>query len=336
MDKDNRCMKRIRKILIIIYVIFLVSVFFLISCSKPKVYRVGVLCGVGFLSPITEGFKDRMTELGYVEGKSIIYDVHTTDFDVAVYDQVIKKFVEDKVDLIFVFPVEATLQAKKVREGTDIPIVFAVGFTEDADLVNSVQEPGGNITGVRWPGTEIIAREFEILLKLAPQTKRIWVCYQRDCAILKSQLEVMRTASLSANIKLIEVPASSPAELKAKLEKQTGPFNSGVIAMLIEPLTVNPEGFAALGQFAARHNLPIGGSSIFEGDYQTVFGLTPEPIPQGRQAADLVDKIFKGTPAGELPVKTASYLFNFNYRQAQRLGLKVSEDLLIQANQVIR
>ena len=175
MNKINGLQSKIRKICITISVIFLVSVFFLICCSKPKVYRVGVLCGVSFLSPITNGFKERFTELGYIEGKNITYDVHNTNFDMAVYDRILKKFVEDKVDLILTFPTEATIQAKAVTQGTGIPVVFTCAYTENTGLVDTVQEPGGNITGVRWPGPEIVVRSFNILRELVPKVKRMWI-----------------------------------------------------------------------------------------------------------------------------------------------------------------
>lgn len=57
------------KISLIISGILLVSVFSLVCCSKPKVYRVGVLCGLNIIAEITDGFKTRMTELGYEEAK---------------------------------------------------------------------------------------------------------------------------------------------------------------------------------------------------------------------------------------------------------------------------
>ena len=69
MNKINGLQSKIQKICITISVIFIVSVFFLISCSKPKVYRVGVLSGLNFFAEITDGFKARMTELEYIEGK---------------------------------------------------------------------------------------------------------------------------------------------------------------------------------------------------------------------------------------------------------------------------
>ncbi|MBN2443430.1 MAG: ABC transporter substrate-binding protein [Spirochaetales bacterium] len=337
MIKKNRYYNKNGKVRIIIFVILIMSWFFLMCCSKPKIYRVGVLSGVNFVAEITDGFKARMTELGYIEGRNISYDVQRTDFDMEVYDRILKKLVENKVDLILVFPTEASQVAKTVAEGTGIPVVFANAFTEDTGLVNSVQEPGGNITGVRWPGPEIVARGFDILMELVPHTKRMFVPYQRNyISRVKCQLDALRPAAASANITLVEIPASSPEELENELMKQKGPFDSVVIHTLAEPLAITPGGFAALVKFAAGYKIPIGGIPIFEGGYQAIFGIIPPPIAQGRQAAYLADKIFNGTPAGTLPVITAEYHFTLNYMQAEKLGLTVSERLLSQADNVIR
>lgn len=335
MNCKNRYQNRIQRSFIIIPVIVLVSLFIFGGCSKPKVYRTGILCGVSFLSPVTDGFKERMTELGYVEGKNIIYDEHTIEFDMAAYDQILKKFVEDKVDLILVFPTDAAILAKTITQGTGIPVVFTTAFTENTGLVNSVKEPGGNITGVRWPGPEIVNKGFEILMDLVPYAKRVWVPYQW-IPIVDSQLKVLQKVALSANVTLLEVPVSSAAELETELQKQTGPFDADVISTIAEPLVVTPEGFIALARFAAKYSIPIGGASIFEGEYQSVFGLTPDLIAQGKQAAYLVNKIFKGTPAGTLPVLTTEYFFTFNYKQAEKLNLNITDSLLGQANKVIR
>ena len=65
-------------------VIFVLVIGILLSscgAEKPKVYRVGVLSGLNFVAAITDGFKEKMTELGYIEGQNIVYDVQKTDFD---------------------------------------------------------------------------------------------------------------------------------------------------------------------------------------------------------------------------------------------------------------
>ena len=89
------------------------------SAQKSKVYKVGVLSGLDAFAPAVDGFKSKMTELGYVEGKNITYDLQSTNVDFAAYQAITKKFVEDKVDMIFVFPSEASMEAKAATQGTE-------------------------------------------------------------------------------------------------------------------------------------------------------------------------------------------------------------------------
>jgi putative tryptophan/tyrosine transport system substrate-binding protein len=137
---------------------------------------------------------------------------------------------------------------------------------------------------------------------------------------------------------LIEVPADNAAELEAELQKQTTSVNSDTdaVLMMAEPLCVTPENFVVLGKFADEHKIPIGGALMSIGGYESVFGLTPQSIPQGEQAAFLTDKILRGVPAGTIPVVSADSFFQFNYKAAQELGLKVPEGLLSKADEIIR
>jgi putative ABC transport system substrate-binding protein len=103
-----------------------------------------------------------------------------------------------------------------------------------------------------------------------------------------------------------------------------------------EPLGVNSEAFPIIARFAAEHKLPLGGPMQVQGEYSTTFGLEPDNIAVGNQAAILADKIFKGTPAGAIPVVSAETFLRINYKATQTLGLTVPEGLLRQAVEVIR
>jgi putative ABC transport system substrate-binding protein len=308
------------------------------GAEKPKVYRVGVLAGLDFVGVITDGFKAGMTELGYVEGQNIVYDVQKTNFDMAAYQSILKKFVADDVDLIFVFPTEASMEAKAATQGTDIPVVFAFALIEGMGLVDSVREPGGNITGVRYPGPDIAVKRFEIMRELVPQATRMWVPYQRGYPIVAPQLEALRPAAEAAGVTLIEAPAANAAELQAELDARaaSGDIGMDVILFVAEPLTVTPENFAVIGKFAYEHNIPVGGALMSADGYESVFGVNVDPVKVGKQAAPLADKILKGTKAGSIPVVSAENYFQINYKAAQALGLTVPEGLLSQAAEVIR
>lgn len=305
--------------------------------AAPKTYRVGVLSGLEFMADITDGFKTKMTELGYVEGQNIVYDVQRTDFDMAAYKRILQKFVADKVDLIVVFPTEATIEAKAATQGTDIPVVFTFALIEGMDVVDSVREPGGNITGVRYPGPDIVLKRFEVMRELVPQAKRMLVPYQKAYPIVGPQLEVLHPAAAAAGITLIEVPATNAAELEAELQTQTNVAEPvDAILIVVEPLMVTPDAFAVIGKFAYEHKAPIGGALMTAEGYGSIFGINVKSIEAGKQAAPLADKIFKGTPPGVIPVVSAESFLQIDYKEAQKQGVTVSEGLLSQADEIIR
>ena len=311
----------------------------LMTCTidHDKKTHVGILIGLDFASATADGFKAGMAKLGYVEGHNIHYDTRVSDFDRDAYKHAIRKFVTDKVDLIFVFPTEATIVAKKVTQGSGIPVVFAIANIEGIDLVNSVRQPGGNITGVRYPGPDIAVKRFEIMREMAPHAKRIWLPYQRGYSIVAAQLEALYPLAAKEGITLIEAPADNAAELETYLQAHahSDVIDIDFIMLLVEPLVVTPDATAVVGKFATAHKIPIGGM-LLTGGQGSVFELNVDMANDGRDAAQLADKILKGTPAGAIPVISSESFLRVDYTAAKKLGLNVSEGLLGQANEIIR
>ena len=302
------------------------------SCGaeESKVYRVGILSGIEYFANTADGFKAKMTELGYVENENIIYDTQNAKPDPAEYKRILQKFVADKVDLIFVFPTEAALEAKAITQGTDIPVLFANAFIEGVDLVESVRQTGGNITGVRYPGPGLAVKSLEILLEMAPQTKRVWVPYLQDYPSVPSLLEAMRPAAASLGVTLVEAPATSKADIEADLKARTQSADLGIDAVLYiyEPLSTWPDVNAVVTEFATKHQMPVGNDVLFR--------LVVDNVQVGRLAAPQAEKILKGTSADTIPVFSPEPFLLLNYKAAQELGLTVSEGLLSQANEIIR
>ena len=309
--------------------------------AAPKVYHVGVLSGLSAFSPALDGFKTKMTELGYVEGKNIIYDVQSTEVDIAAYKKISKKFVADKVDLIFVFPTEASMEAKAAAQGSNTPVLFDLAFTDVAgiDLIKSVREPGGNITGIRFPSVEIANKRLQILHEMAPNAKRVWVPYLKGYPNVPGQLDAIRAQAQGLGVEVIDFAAASPPDLQAELDKRAASSDIGLdaILMIAEPLAITPPFYAIIGKFAYDHQVPIGGALMsIEKEYASIFGILPDAKLTGEQAALLADKILKGTSAGTIPVVTADSYFRIDYKAAQALGVSVPESLLKQADEIIR
>jgi putative ABC transport system substrate-binding protein len=319
----------------------IIAALVLSGCAQPpKTYRVGVLSGLDAFAPAIDGLKGKLTGFGYTEGKNIVYDVQKTNVDPDAYKKIIQKFVQDKVDLIFVFPTEATMEAKAGTQNTNIPVVFDLSFTDvpGIDLIDSVREPGGNITGVRFPSVDIASKRLEILREMVPMAKRIWVPYLKGYPNVPGQLDAIRPVAQNAGVTLTDFGAASPQDLQAELDKRaaSGDVGMDAILMIAEPLSITPDFFAVLGKFGAEHKIPIGGALMQVGDYGSIFGLLPDAKHAGEQAAPVVDKVLKGTRAGTIPVATSESDLQINMEAAQALGLKVPDGLLKMANEIIR
>ena len=201
-------------------VLLAAAVHLLSSCSaqEPKTYHVGIVVGLDANATIGDGFRAGMTDLGYIEGKNIVYEVHQLNFDYEAGRRILRQLVLNKVDAIIAMPTEVAIDAKEAVRGTSVPVVFCQTNIEGSNLVKSVREPGGNITGVRSPGPDVAVKRFEVLHELLPHAKRIWLPYWKYAEIVPSQLELLRPAALKAGVTLVEIPAENAADLEKDLE----------------------------------------------------------------------------------------------------------------------
>lgn len=321
--------------------LFLVGCLSVSACApkevKSKVYRIGILDGNNFFSDTTEGLKEGMAELGYVEGRNIGYEIHRSDIDIASYRRVVQKFVDDKMDLIFSFPTEASLETKDVATGSGVPVVFAVVNVEDNNIIDSVRQPGGNITGVRYPGPDLAIKRLEILHEILPKVKEVVVCFQESYPVVPGQLKILRPAAESMGIHLVEVPAESLEELRSGLEALNTAATPVEAVLLIDgPLATDPHSFKIIAEFARNRGILTGGLSQSVDGYETVYGIAIDAFATGKQAALLIDKVLKGTPAGAVPVISSESYLQINYREAKRLGIDIGQGLLIQADKIVQ
>jgi len=310
------------------------------SVQQPKTYRVGIL-GFAPFAGIADGFKAKMTELGYVEGKNITYDVQMWDAAVdstASGTEKVKKFIADGADLVVSFPTEQTVLAKAGTEGTKVPLVFVFAGLEGNDLVKSVREPGGNITGVRYPGPETTGKRLELLTQFVPTAKRIGLFYQVGYPTTEPALAVLRPLAQKLGVTLVEIPVNTLDEMKADLEARAKQSDPGVDAFLqmADGLTHSPDGSALVMKFAQDHKLPYAGGATYQADQGAIFGYSPYDPEMGQLAAPIANKVLKGTQAGTIPLSTPENHLVINYKVAQDLGLTVSDGLLKQADRIIR
>jgi len=336
--KKSKTNEKVRKLWAPIAWIMLVALLLSGCALKPKVYHVGILNTNANFAAIGTGFKAEMTALGYVEGKNIVYVQGSASTDPAESRRQAKTLMDDKVDLIVAFPAPETVAAYQATQGTNIPVVCAYAQLDGTNMIKSVTEPGGNMTGVRYPGSETVSKRLETMLKIAPNVKRVWIGYDKNGPNTAIALAALRPLASSLGVTLVEVPASAKADLAADLAARANLADVGIDAIIIMPddFNASPDGFAVISKFAADHKIPLAGGLPWMIQKGAVFANGPDLAAIGKQAAGSADEVLKGVSVGTIPVVTPNQQLYINNKVAQSLGLTVPVGLLSEAAQIIR
>ena len=222
-----------------------------------------------------------------------------------------------------------------VREqGIAIPIVFvAVSDPVGSGFVASLARPGGNITGFTnfEPGTG--GKWLQVLKDLAPRIESVAMLLNTTIAANRELAHSVESAAASLGIATTVVAAIDAAALEQAIAVLPGELRSGMVVL---PNPTNALYQRQIIDAAARRRLPAiypfayfarnGGLVAYGVDINEMFG----------QAAAYVDRILRGTKAGELPIQQPTkYELVINLRIARTLGLNVPRSLLARADEVI-
>lgn len=337
-------MKRLTRINnIATFILLFISSVVFIGCNAQtgasKIYRVGLLSGADVFNTTLDGFKAEMTELGYIEGENIIYDFQAAGGDSQKMEEICQKFVADRVDLIVTTTNAAALAAKESTSNANIPVVFTIVLAPvETGVVESLRQPGGNVTGVRNPLEDFVGKRIEILLQMNPSIKRLWVPYNPQYVTVETVLNRLRQVAPILKVELVETPVNTPEEIVTELEARVAAADIGFDAIIIMPdLTVqDPKGWEAILAFANQYNLPISANTANQVEQGALFAYLSDNIESGQQAAPQADRILRGGNPANIPVASAEPHLHINYKVAQNLGLTIEQGLLAQAIEIIR
>jgi len=305
--------------------------------TEAKTYRVGLLSGADSFDSVFDGFKAQMAELGYVEGKNISYDYQASGGDEEKMAQFAQQFVDNKVDLILVTSTGAAKAAQTATAGTDIPVIFTVIQDPVAiGLVESLRNPGANLTGVTRPPVEYLGKRVEFLKQMAPGVETLWIIYDPDYATAPSSVPAVQAGATSMGVKLVESHAKSPEDVNAELQKRAAMDELDVDAIQLMPDPLNSNSAEAIINFANQHNIPVVGHALGQAKSGALFSYADSYPDTGKKAASLADQILKGAKPGDLPVEISDLFLNINLKAANSLGITIPEGILGSAQEIIR
>ena len=300
------------------------------GAETPKVFKIGILTDA--MVPwhsTTEGFRNGLKELGYVEGKNIIFEPRAAQGSTSRISELAAELIRLKPDLLF------CVSDACRRETKQIPIVFSqVSDPVRLGLVDSIARPGGNVTGIANLRAELTAKRLELFKGTVPALRRVLVTYDPREREEQEAVTVARSAASRLGVTLLERPITAPLEMEPALAELKGGGPDGIL-IVQSGANLNIPGRSL--EVATSNRLP----TMYPASFWTMFGALvsygPDQYAQGRQAARLAHKILTGTPPAEIPVELPDRIeFVVNLKTARRLGLQVSQSSLLRADKVIQ
>jgi putative tryptophan/tyrosine transport system substrate-binding protein len=306
------------------------------SAQQPAgIHRIGILIAVsGSVFPArVEAFRQRLRQLGYVEGKNILIEYRYAEGKGERLPDLAAELVRLKVDIIVTIGPGPTLAAKKAS-GT-IPIVFA-GASDPVGigLVSSLAQPGGNITGLSLMAPDLDGKRLELLKEAFPKVARVAFLWRSGGSRGNLPLTDMEAAAKALGLKLLSLEVRSLDDFEgafARAKKERAQALITTTGALINTQRRQVLDFAAKNRLPAIYHY----SEFVEAGGLMSYG--PDNTDVSRRAADFVDKILKGAKPADLPVEQATkFELIINLKAAKQIGLTISPNVLARADKVIK
>jgi putative ABC transport system substrate-binding protein len=320
-------------VLSILFAVMLLAVAMIAEAQQPKINRVGVLVPGEAWYEIVEGLRVGLKQLRLAEGKQFVLIIRDWKGDAKAAEAAAKNFEQDKVNVIFTTSTNSTIAARKAT--AEIPIVFCAGTDPVVvGLVDSFAKPGGRLTGVYTPVTDLTAKRLEILKEIVPKLHRVITFYDPRLRTGIESSKIARETAHQMGLQLVERHFTTVEELQASVRAIRAGEVHAYLAVS-DPTASNQA--QLIIDMARDKKLPTmfdhlshvarGGLGSYAVSFQEM----------GRVSAKYVQRILTGVKPQDLPVEGIDKIeFVINLKTAKQIGLTIPPNVLVRADYVIK
>jgi putative ABC transport system substrate-binding protein len=307
----------------------------LVARAQPQMPVVGFLASPSAAewAPFAAAFRQGLQETGYVEGQNAVIEYRWADGQYDRLPALAADLLGKQVAVIFAAGSVAPALAAKAVTAT-IPIVFANGVDPvQFGLVDSLNRPGGNLTGISFLTGDLGGKRLGLLHELLPKVAAVALLVKSDNPNAQSAVQDAREAARLLGLEFHSLKAQTSKDVESAFaslaEKQ-------VSALLISADPFFTSQHAQFVRLAANNKLP----TIY---YAREFVIAGGLMSYGtnirdayRQAGVYTGKILKGEKPADLPVvQSTKFEFVINLNTARALGVEVPPNLSARADEVI-
>src|SRR5262249_54712145 len=269
--------------------------------AQQKIWKIGMLTAVSrqSFSSLYASFIKGMRDLGHIEGNDFTVEWRSAEEHYDRFPELIAELINLKVDLI----ITATSPAyRHLQQATKTIPIILLYMTDPvgSGFVGSLNQPGGNITGLASSVDETAPKQVELLSMVVPNLRRIGLLGNPGSQAYSSARKHIEGAAANAGLSLTVGEASNPEQMDAAIKTFMAATVQGFVAA---PDAVFFGDRDRLVQLAVQNNLP---SMFSRREYTVAGGLMSYSENLSDffyRAGYFVDKIFKGAKPGDLPIQ---------------------------------
>jgi putative ABC transport system substrate-binding protein len=296
---------------------------------------IGLLhaASASYFAQLAPSFAQGLKESGYTPGQNVAIEYRWAEGHYDRLPALAAELVARQVAVIVAGGGTTPAKAAKAATST-IPIVFiSAADPVKAGIVDSLNRPGGNVTGVSLIGSALEAKKLGLLHEVAPGASTVAALINPNYADAQMQVDEVAAAAARVGVELVTLRAGNAAEIDTAFATL---LERGAGALLVG----EDVEFAALRRqivaLAARHAIP---TIYFQNEFVAAGGLIsygPHFADGYRQAGIYVSRILKGEKPAELPiVQPTKFEMVINLKTAKALGVEIPPMLLATADEVI-
>ncbi|SHJ52508.1 putative ABC transport system substrate-binding protein [Malonomonas rubra DSM 5091] len=277
------------------------------------------------LDATRQGVKDELKEQGF----NVQYHDHIAQGNIATANLIAKQILGEQPDVAVGIATPTAQACAQVLK--EIPVVFGV-VTDPvgAGLVQSLEKPGGNVTGTS--DMSPIDRQLELILEFMPNLKNLGVIYNSGEANSVTLVRVLKEEASKRNIQVEEATVSNSAGVFQAAKSLIG--RSEAVYIPTDNTVVSA--FEAITQIGYQAKLPIFAADVDSVARGAIAALAVDYYLMGRQTGEMVARVLKGAKPAEMPVETLrEFQIHLNPGSAAQMGVQVPEAILKKADKII-
>jgi putative ABC transport system substrate-binding protein len=245
-----------------------------------------------------------------------------------------REFTRKPVDVIVAVATTTVRIAQEATREHPIPILFPGISDPVADgFVASLARPGGYITGVSHQQVQGSGKRVELFKQILPGLHRLITLRRPNYSPAEKSMAEIKAAAARMEIEVIDWTVANRAELKAALTNVSKQTADGIMILPDALVISNLDLILAT---SLQQRVPTFGLQDFMSDWGAIGSYGPSAYQAGARMAHYIDKIAKGARPGDLPVEPIDPMMVVNLKAAACLGIPVPDEVLRQADRVIR